>query len=62
MQEKLPETRMPFAAMEPGCIPPESFRAIGAHITMAARDECQPQRRVGRPWLSLVNRTGFPLI
>lgn len=61
MQQDLPETRMTFAATQPGWIPPEPFRAIGAHITMAALDDADTKGGWRRSWLSLVSRIGFPL-
>jgi glycine/D-amino acid oxidase-like deaminating enzyme len=57
----LPETRMAFARSEPGWIPPEPFRGIGAALTLHALDTADEQGGWRRPWLRFVEALGFPL-
>ena len=57
----LPETRMAFARSEPGWIPPEPFRGIGAALTLHALDTADEKGGWRRPWLRFVEALGFPL-
>ncbi|HSG89962.1 MAG TPA: FAD-dependent oxidoreductase [Pseudomonadales bacterium] len=57
----LPETRMRFATSMPGRIPPEPLRWLGARVTMHALDTAESRGGWRRPWLSMIERLGFPL-
>lgn len=57
----LPETRMRFATTLPGRIPPEPLRWLGARVTMYALDTAETHGGWRRPWLSMVEKLGFPL-
>ncbi len=60
-QEKIPETQMAFAVSEPGYIPPEPFRWLGAKITLYAMDTLDEKGGWRRPWIRFVEKLGFPL-
>lgn len=59
--EDIPETRMTFARTEPGYIPPEPFRWIGARITMYALDTLDEKGGWRKPWVWMVQKMGFPI-
>ena len=56
-----PELRMRFARSEPGWIPPDPLRSLGAAITLHALDAADARGGWRRPWIRLVERLGFPL-
>lgn len=56
-----PELELDFARTQPGVIPPEPFRYLGAKITMYALDTADRKGGWRRPWLALMGRLGFPL-
>ena len=56
-----PETRMTFATTEPGYIPPEPFRYLGAKITMYALDTVDAKGGWRRLWVKMVQKMGFPI-
>lgn len=58
---KIPETQMAFAVSEPGYIPPEPFRWLGAKITLYAMDTLDEKGGWRKPWISFVEKLGFPL-
>lgn len=60
-EEKIPETHMAFAASEPGYIPPEPFRWLGAKITLYAMDTLDEKGGWRRSWIKFVEKLGFPL-
>lgn len=60
-QTKIPETQMAFAVTEPGYIPPEPFRWLGAKITLYAMDTLDEKGGWRKPWISFVEKLGFPL-
>ena len=60
-REKIPETQMAFAVTEPGYIPPEPFRWLGAKVTLYAMDTMDEKRGWRRPWIKFVEKLGFPL-
>ena len=59
--EKIPEMQMAFALTEPGYIPPEPFRWLGAKITLYAMDTLDEKGGWRRPWINFVEKLGFPL-
>ena len=59
--EDCPETRMTFARTQPGYIPPEPFRWIGAKITMYALDTLDEKGGWRKPWVWMVQKMGFPI-
>ena len=56
-----PETRMTFATTEPGYIPPEPLRYLGAKITMYALDTVDAKGGWRRLWVKMVQKMGFPI-
>lgn len=59
--EERPETDLEFARSEPGWLPPEPFRWLGAKVTLYAMDTMDEKGGWRRPWISFVERLGFPL-
>ena len=59
--KEIPETQMAFAVTEPGYIPPEPFRWLGAKITLYAMDTLDEKGGWRRPWINFVEKLGFPL-
>ncbi len=60
-KQQLPELQLEFAKTEPGWIPPEPFRWIGAKVTLYAMDTMDEKGGWRRPWIHFVERLGFPL-
>lgn len=60
-EDQIPETRMAFARTQPGYIPPEPFRWIGAKVTMYALDTVDEKGGWRKPWIRIVQKTGFPI-
>ena len=60
-QSDIPEVKLKFATTLPGYIPPEPFRWIGAKITMYALDTLDEKGGWRKPWISLVEKMGFPV-
>jgi glycine/D-amino acid oxidase-like deaminating enzyme len=60
-QSGIPEVKLKFATTLPGYIPPEPFRWIGAKITMYALDTLDEKGGWRKPWISLVEKMGFPV-
>lgn len=60
-QSGIPETQLKFATTLPAYIPPEPFRWIGAKITMYALDTLDEKGGWRKPWISLVEKMGFPV-
>ena len=60
-EHNIPETQMAFAVTEPGYIPPEPFRWLGAKITLYAMDTLDEKGGWRRPWINFVEKLGFPL-
>lgn len=59
--EDTPETQLAFARSEPGWIPPEPLRWLGAKITLYAMDTMDEKGGWRRPWIRMVEKLGFPL-
>ncbi|MEE4301794.1 MAG: FAD-dependent oxidoreductase, partial [Pseudomonadales bacterium] len=59
--EATPATALAFARSEPGWIPPEPFRGLGAALTLYALDTADERGGWRRPWLRFVRALGFPL-
>ena len=59
--KKIPESQMKFATTQPGYIPPEPFRWIGAKLTMYALDTVDEKGGCRKPWISMVEKMGFPV-
>ena len=59
--EDIPETRMTFARTVPALIPPEPFRWIGSKLTMYALDTLDEKGGWRKPWVSLIEKMGFPI-
>ncbi len=59
--KNIPETRLGFASSQPGYIPPEPFRWIGAKITMYALDTVDEKGGWRHLWIRLVEKMGFPI-
>lgn len=60
-KQSLPETKLEFARTEPGWIPPEPFRWLGAQITLYAMDTMDEKGGWRRSWIRFVEKLGFPL-
>jgi glycine/D-amino acid oxidase-like deaminating enzyme len=60
-REDLPATELAFARTEPGWIPPDPFRSLGAALTLHALDTADERGGWRRLWLRFVERLGFPL-
>jgi hypothetical protein len=56
-----PETKLGFAITQPGYIPPEPFRFIGAKLTMYALDTLDEKGSWRKPWINMVEKMGFPV-
>ena len=54
-------TKLKFANTQPGYIPPEPFRWIGAKITMYALDTLDDKGGWRKPWIRIVEKMGFPV-
>lgn len=54
-------TGLAFARSEPGWIPPDPFRGLGAALTLYALDTADAKGGWRRPWLRFVESLGFPL-
>ncbi|MBY4679103.1 NAD(P)/FAD-dependent oxidoreductase [Marinobacterium arenosum] len=59
--DDIPETKMGFATTQPNYIPPEPFRWFGAKVTMYALDTYDEKGGWRKPWISLVEKMGFPV-
>lgn len=57
----LPETQLAFARTEPGYVPPEPFRWLGAQVTLYAMDTLDEKGGWRRPWIGFIEKLGYPL-
>lgn len=58
----IPETRLTFARTQPSYVPPEPFRWLGAKITMYALDTYDEKGGWRKPWISIIQKMGFPIV
>ncbi|MFK8082257.1 MAG: NAD(P)/FAD-dependent oxidoreductase [Granulosicoccus sp.] len=60
--DDIPETQMEFARTQPGYVPPEPLRWMGAKLTMYALDTVDEKGGWRKLWVNLVQKMGFPIV